>query len=191
MPTADSSVVELVGAWMDITERKQLEERLAYQAFHDPLTGLANRALFRDRVAHALERSMRRPQPVTVLFLDLDNFKAINDSLGHAAGDQLLVTVAERLLHSTRGADSVARLGGDEFAVLLENAHPEVEALTVIERVTRSLQRPIMVEGKEVVTAASIGLASAADGDGPDELLRKADAAMYTAKTQARVATRS
>ena len=182
MPTEDSSVIELVGAWMDITERKRLEEQLAYQAFHDPLTGLANRALFRDRVMHALERAQRRQQPVTALFLDLDNFKAVNDSLGHAAGDQLLVAVAERLLHSTRGADSVARLGGDEFAILLEHARADQEARTVVERVTRALLRPFSLEGKEVFVGASIGIAGAANGDGPDELLRNADVAMYRAK---------
>ena len=106
----------------DVSERRRLEEQLIHQAFHDPLTGLANRALFRDRVSHALALAQRRGTPVTVLFLDLDDFKTVNDSLGHAEGDRLLIAAAERFLACARSADTVARLGGDEFAILIEGA---------------------------------------------------------------------
>jgi PAS domain S-box-containing protein len=116
---AAGEVVALEGFVMDVTEQKRLESRLEHQAFHDPLTGLANRALFRDRVAQALARGARDGTRPAVLFLDLDDFKAVNDSLGHGEGDRLLVEVAARLLNATRGCDTVARLGGDEFAVLL------------------------------------------------------------------------
>ncbi|MGZ8378578.1 MAG: putative bifunctional diguanylate cyclase/phosphodiesterase, partial [Gemmatirosa sp.] len=159
-----------------------MEAQLVHQAFHDPLTGLANRALFRDRVAHALQRTGRRREQVSVLFLDLDDFKTVNDSLGHAAGDRLLTTVAERLLNATRGCDTVARLGGDEFAVLLENTRDEEDALTVADRVAQALRAPLALEASELQMCASIGLARARPEDGPEELLRNADVAMYRAK---------
>jgi diguanylate cyclase (GGDEF)-like protein len=104
-----------------VSERKRLEEQLTHQAFHDPLTGLANRALFRDRVSHALALAQRQGHPITVLFLDLDDFKRVNDSLGHAEGDRLLIAAAERFESCARAADTVSRLGGDEFAILSEH----------------------------------------------------------------------
>src|SRR5690606_16552758 len=121
----DETVGGIVITARDVTERAALEAQLVHQAFHDPLTGLANRALLRDRVEHALTRGARRAERCAVLFLDLDDFKHVNDSLGHAAGDRLLTVVADRLLHATRGADTVARLGGDEFAVLLSDVRTE------------------------------------------------------------------
>jgi diguanylate cyclase (GGDEF)-like protein/PAS domain S-box-containing protein len=168
----------------DISERKVLEQQLAHQAFHDSLTGLANRALFRDRVEHAVARSVRHPQPLIVMFLDLDNFKTINDSLGHAAGDELLVMVAKRLRGCLRVTDTVARLGGDEFAILLEDAkHPE-DSVAVAERITNELSMPCTLEGKEVFIGTSIGIASSIGGDTAEELLRNADVAMYIAKSK-------
>ena len=171
----------------DVSERKAFEQQLAHQAFHDSVTGLANRALFRDRVEHALERQQRDDRPVAVLFMDIDDFKTINDSLGHAAGDQLLAEVGERLRGCLRAADTAARLGGDEFGVLLEDAGYERGA-EVAERVMRVLERPFHLENKEVFVRASLGIAIGDDDrkgmKGAEELLRNADVAMYTAKSQ-------
>jgi diguanylate cyclase (GGDEF)-like protein/PAS domain S-box-containing protein len=179
--------VHYVAMVEDVTERKRLEARLLQQAFYDGLTGLANRALFRDRVEHALARTQRERAAVTVLFLDLDNFKNVNDTLGHAAGDNLLVTVGGRLLNATRGADTVARLGGDEFAVLLENAPTDAEARVVAERITNALRSPVeLSSGTTIRVASSIGIARADGVDTVDELLRNADVAMYAAKSAAR-----
>ncbi|MGZ8414919.1 MAG: putative bifunctional diguanylate cyclase/phosphodiesterase [Gemmatirosa sp.] len=175
--------VALHTVFRDVSERKRLEAQLVHQAFHDPLTGLANRALFRDRVEHAVERAARlAPSFLAVLFLDLDDFKAVNDRLGHGAGDQLLVGVADRLRRATRGYDTVARLGGDEFAVLLEGATIHDESDTVVRRITAALQRPFLIDGREVVVTASVGLAHAASGVDAEALLRNADVAMYQAK---------
>ena len=180
--TDEETVEGIVLNIRDITERVTLEAELMHQAFHDSLTGLANRALFRDRVEHALAREGRRHSGVAVMFLDLDDFKTINDSLGHAPGDRLLQSVAARLLNATRGCDTVARLGGDEFAVSLENAHSVDEAVIVADRILASMQAPFVLAGKEVRVSVSLGVALAADGDGVDELLRNADLAMYGAK---------
>lgn len=179
--------VRLIAMVQDITQRKALEAKLLHQAFYDGLTGLANRALFRDRVEHALARTPRDRSEVAVLFLDLDNFKWVNDTLGHAAGDALLRIVATRLLNATRGCDTVARLGGDEFAVVLENVKAEADAVVVAERITASLASPIELESGNAVHAnASIGIARADATDSVDDLLRNADVAMYAAKAQAR-----
>ena len=174
-----------------IAERQRAEAQLAHQAYHDALTGLANRVLFRDRVRHALERAGRQAERVTVLFVDLDGFKRVNDSLGHLAGDRLLVAIAERLLNATRGCDTVARLGGDEFAVLLENVREDADAIRVAERVADSLANPVYVDGAALLVSASTGIARAslAETEGgasasADELLRDADVAMYCAKAQ-------
>jgi diguanylate cyclase (GGDEF)-like protein len=156
--------------------------RLNEEGFRDPLTGLANRALFYDRVEHALARSQRHQQPIVVLFLDLDEFKTINDSLGHGAGDQLLVAVAERLRTCLRDADTAARLGGDEFAILLEEIEEAGPAL-VAQRVLDTLQAPFVLSGREVFVNASIGIAVGSVQQDANELLRDADAAMYVAKT--------
>jgi diguanylate cyclase (GGDEF)-like protein/PAS domain S-box-containing protein len=166
----------------DISERKHLEAELTRQALHDPLTGLANRTLLVDRMAHALARAERTGAPTTVLFLDLDGFKTVNDSLGHAAGDQLLVAVAERLRGSVRPADTIARLGGDEFAVLSEDAGTD-EGTLIAQRIGEALAAAFLVGGREVLARASIGVATAVPGErSADELLRDADLAMYMAK---------
>jgi diguanylate cyclase (GGDEF)-like protein len=160
----------------------ELKEELRYQALHDSLTLLANRTLFRDKVDRALESCKDRLRFVAVLFLDLDDFKVINDSLGHAAGDQMLIAVAGRLQGACRPQDTVARLGGDEFAVLVENITDTSEALAVADRITEKLNAVFSVENKKIGTRASIGIAFADQGEDPDQLLRNADAAMYAAK---------
>ena len=167
----------------DITLRKQLELQLQHQAFHDSLTGLANRALFRDRVAHALARQARGHGSIAVLFSDLDDFKTVNDSLGHDAGDQLLVAVAERLRAVMRPEDTTARFGGDEFAILLEETSEE-GTRRAAERILEALRSPFEFHGRQVVMHASIGAAVTSDATTePDDLLRQADLAMYNAKT--------
>jgi diguanylate cyclase (GGDEF)-like protein/PAS domain S-box-containing protein len=176
-------IAGLVFNTRDVSERKELERQLTHQAFHDPLTGLANRALFRDRVRHALALRRRTLQPLAVLFLDLDGFKAINDSLGHAHGDRLLGAVAGRLQACVRPGDTVARLGGDEFAVLLEELDGVHVAQQVAQRFIAELQSPFALDGHDVVVGASVGLALAEVDDDADELLRNADLAMYRAKT--------
>jgi diguanylate cyclase (GGDEF)-like protein/PAS domain S-box-containing protein len=165
----------------DLKERKALEQKLTFQAFHDPLTRLANRSLFRERVEHALDR--RHSGDIAVLFIDLDNFKTINDSLGHSAGDHVLVETAHRVRSTLRAEDTAARLGGDEFAVLLEEADVTCAA-RVAERIRVSLGTPFWVLGQEVFVSASIGIAMREEGDNAGDLLRNADVAMYTAKTK-------
>ena len=168
----------------DITLRKELERQLQHQAFHDSLTGLANRALFADRVSHAMSRQGRARRSLAVIFLDLDDFKTVNDSLGHAAGDQLLTAVAERLRGVMRPEDTVARFGGDEFAMLLEETNRE-SARRVAERVLAALRSPFDLQGKQVFARGSAGVAVAQPGSSPaDDLLRHADLAMYTAKAR-------
>jgi diguanylate cyclase (GGDEF)-like protein/PAS domain S-box-containing protein len=175
----DASVKGIVLNTRDVSERKRLEEQLTHQAFHDPLTGLANRALFRDRVSHALALAQRRGHPITVLFLDLDDFKMVNDSLGHAEGDRLLIAAAERFLSCARSTDTVARLGGDEFAILIEGAEGR-EGL--LERLTAAMVHSFSLSGNQVRVTASIGVAAAVGGESADDLLRNADVAMYEAK---------
>ena len=171
-----------VWSFRDATERKRLESELSHQAFHDSLTALPNQALFRDRVDHALSRAARGPAEIAVLFVDLDDFKTVNDSLGHTAGDELLVAVSDRLRQSLRIGDSAARLGGDEFAVLLEDLGDDAEAERVADRILQSLREPFPIYGHEVVLSASIGIAFADVATSCDQLLRNADLAMYTAK---------
>ena len=174
-------VVRGIGTVLDITERKLAEQALQHQAFHDPLTGLPNRALFIDRLKHALARADRLGNSVAVLFVDLDNFKLVNDSLGHAQGDALLRTVAERLQSCLRGVDTGARLGGDEFTVLLEDVANEAAAVAVADRIAAALSLPVALQGRDVVVSASVGVAIRASG-GSQDLLREADLAMYRAK---------
>jgi diguanylate cyclase (GGDEF)-like protein/PAS domain S-box-containing protein len=180
----DEAVRGIVLNGRDISERKAFEQQLEHQAFHDPVTGLANRALFNERVRHALARSRREHAGVGVIFLDLDDFKTINDSLGHAAGDQVLLEVAKRLATSIRVTDTAARFGGDEFAILLEHNTGLGEAAEIADRIVDQLKLRLHVEGKEIVVQASLGIAlvgseSSVDAD---ELIRNADAAMYIAK---------
>jgi diguanylate cyclase (GGDEF)-like protein/PAS domain S-box-containing protein len=171
----------------DITERIRLEEQLRDQALHDPLTRLANRLLLQDRIEHALTRQQRTEKPFGLLLLDLDNFKNVNDSLGHAAGDHLLVAVAGRLKSCLRASDSAARLGGDEFAILLEEVTGADHAASVAERLVEAMRLPFTVEQREIFLGVSIGVAmSDSTRQTADEMLRDADLAMYVAKAQGR-----
>ena len=169
----------------DVSERKAFEDQLAHQAFHDPVTNLANRALFADRVQQALMRAQRASTTVGVMFIDLDDFKTVNDSLGHAAGDRVLQEVAQRLSRTVRPADTVARFGGDEFAVLLDGVGDLQEAADVADRVLEALETQFEIDAKQVFPRASLGICLA-DGELPapdaEELLRNADVAMYMAK---------
>jgi diguanylate cyclase (GGDEF)-like protein/PAS domain S-box-containing protein len=187
IPSGDSESILSHGFVLDITERKLLEDQLAHQAFHDSLTGLANRALFGDRLDHALARRARTGDELAVLFLDLDAFKTVNDSLGHGAGDEMLRVVAERLRGALRATDTVARLGGDEFAVLLEDIDGADAAGIAADRILDAIGGTIEIAGRSVVCRASIGIALASeDGDEASALLRNADAAMYHAKAEQR-----
>ncbi|MBV9933349.1 MAG: EAL domain-containing protein [Actinobacteria bacterium] len=156
------------------------------QALHDSLTHLANRKLFQDRVSHALARMQRRPEHLAILFIDLDGFKNVNDTLGHAAGDHVLEIMAERVRACIRPGDTAARLGGDEFAILLEDIKGEGEAQAVADRLLSALLVPFTIRGKELTIGASIGIALNWRGDTTEDLLRNADVAMYTAKENGR-----
>lgn len=181
--TDDPAVGGVVLNSRDVTDRKQLEEQLRHLAFHDPLTRLANRTLLRDRVEHALIRSKRNAQKVTLLFLDLDNFKAINDGIGHAEGDHLLKQTAARLLDCCRTQDTVARLGGDEFAILIEDPLDLEAVVGLAQRIAAALSVPLELGGREVIVTTSIGIAQGTGADEDvDSLLRNADVAMYTVK---------
>ncbi len=169
-------------------ERQKTEERIRHMAHHDELTGLPNRALLRDRLAQALLRAERQERSVTVAFIDLDNFKLINDSLGHTAGDELLQTVSTRLLHAVRAVDTVVRLGGDEFVVILADLPRAADAVTAtLQRIIDSIARPVALRERDVQISCSMGLATyPADGNTADDLLTNADAAMYRAKEMGR-----
>jgi diguanylate cyclase (GGDEF)-like protein len=178
----DAAISRLPGM-RDTGDRKDIEEQLRRLAFHDPLTLLANRALFRDRVEHALAVSKRSDRGVAMLFIDLDNFKSINDSFGHSEGDRVLSASAQRLVQCTRSGDTVARLGGDEFAVLLENLTSKEPVVEIAGRIVAALQEPFPFLGSDQRISASIGVAFATPDDGVEELLRNADVAMYSAKS--------
>jgi diguanylate cyclase (GGDEF)-like protein/PAS domain S-box-containing protein len=178
----DPAVRGIVLNCRDISERKALQDALRHQAFHDSLTGLANRSLFRDRVQHALAVAGRQDRGIAVLFLDLDGFKSANDSLGHSAGDQLLLETASRLRECVRPGDTVARLGGDEFAVLFEGIQSDSDVSQVAQRIIEVISAPFEVRGHELCISASIGYAVDGAGDDEDTLLRNADLAMYRAK---------
>ena len=171
--------------FQDVTERKALEKRLRHQSLHDSLTGLPNRRLFVDRLGQALGRTRRRDRLVAILFTDLDDFKVVNDSLGHDTGDKLLVEVAKRLGSCLRPEDTLARFGGDEFTVLIEDLEVPDGAVRVAERIVEELREPFLLEGRELYVAASIGVALGSAGTkDAEELLREADTAMYRAKDQ-------
>jgi diguanylate cyclase (GGDEF)-like protein len=166
-------------------ERKRSDVELAYQALHDPLTGLPNRVLFLDRLGVALHRLRRSNASLTVMFLDVDNFKLTNDSLGHAAGDRVLVALAQRLQELLRPSDTMARFGGDEFTFLFEDLESERAAVLIVERLIRTAGLPVSLDGGEASIAVSIGIAIATDpATEPDDLIRDADIAMYRAKAQ-------
>jgi diguanylate cyclase (GGDEF)-like protein/PAS domain S-box-containing protein len=195
-PVRDESggLLEMGLVLEDFTERKALEDQLVHQAFHDSLTGLPNRLLFLDRLAHALSRAKREAERgeaygIALLYMDLDDFKRFNDSLGHAAGDKLLVGVAERVGAHLRLGDTFARFGGDEFAMLLEGLADVSEAAEVAERIKRDLIAPFEVDGHRAVVTSSIGIVMAAAGsnigeDYAEELMRRADIAMYRSKSE-------
>jgi diguanylate cyclase (GGDEF)-like protein/PAS domain S-box-containing protein len=172
---------------VDISDRKRAEEQIEFHAYHDPLTKLPNRKLFTDRLTQSLSRARRSGKSVAVMFVDLDHFKSINDTLGHEAGDELLCQMAARLAGSIREDDTVARIGGDEFTIILaELRHPE-DAVNVAEKVIKAVQQPLMIAGTSIEISASIGIALFPD-DGADaeSLLRNADSAMYRAKESGR-----
>jgi diguanylate cyclase (GGDEF)-like protein/PAS domain S-box-containing protein len=180
----DPYVRGLVLTAVDISDRKMFEQQLEHQATHDPLTALPNRLLFRDRLQHALEAGIAGEACHAVLFLDLDDFKTVNDSLGHMAGDQFLTAVAERLRAGVRGRDTVARFGGDEFAILLEGTTRNA-ALEVADRIIESFETPLELDGRPVKGAISIGVVFADQyGLDADDILRDADTAMYMAKAR-------
>ncbi len=167
----------------DVTESRAFEEEMLRQAFHDPLTALPNRSMFMDRLEQALEYSRRSSDGVAVLFLDLDRFKNINDSLGHGAGDELLISVGQRLSECVRAEDTVARFGGDEFAVLLTNVRQPADAVAVAEKAIAAMLEPFMLDGHEAYVGTSIGIAVAGPRAEAGALLRDADVALYQAKS--------
>jgi diguanylate cyclase (GGDEF)-like protein/PAS domain S-box-containing protein len=189
-PTAPTPLAEEIVAMVSplaaiAIERKTIEDRLAYQAHHDPLTGLPNRVLFVEFLTLALARAPRRKTTSAVLFLDLDRFKVVNDSLGHDAGDELMVKLSTRLCDAVRPGDTVARFGGDEFTILCDDLSPEDaqhQAIDVAERLLEVIEAPIQLNGDDQHLSASIGIALVGPGDSPETLLRDADAAMYQAK---------
>jgi diguanylate cyclase (GGDEF)-like protein/PAS domain S-box-containing protein len=190
-----ATVTAAGGRWLmamlqDATERKRTEQQLVRQAFEDELTGLANRAVFRDRLAHALERRARHRTDVAVLLLDLDGFKRVNDSLGHAAGDALLRAIAHRITATVRAGETVARLGGDEFAIVIESVHQDEDPLALSERLLREIAAPVEIAGREVIVNVSIGIAIAQPRDDGDTVLRNADTAMYSAKASGKQCAR-
>jgi diguanylate cyclase (GGDEF)-like protein/PAS domain S-box-containing protein len=175
------------GTLSDVTARHALEERLQAQALHDDLTGLANRALFRDRVEHALTRRSQGPRLGAILFLDLDRFKTVNDSLGHKVGDGLLVAIARRLQESLGPDDTIARLGGDEFGILREDVTTPKKAMLLAERISAEFGLPFHVDDRAITIRCSIGMVLASGvRRTADELLRDADVAMYQAKVAGR-----
>jgi diguanylate cyclase (GGDEF)-like protein/PAS domain S-box-containing protein len=184
----EDGVAEFFSAMLhDISERKEIEDRLAHQATHDPLTALPNRSLLLDRLDQALRRARRNHRRVAVLFLDLDHFKVVNDSLGHGLGDRLLIAIAERLQTALRPADTVARFGGDEFVVLCEDLVNQEDAVAIADRVNDAISGPFVIDDTEVFVGVSIGIAFPDDNEAdPETLIRDADAAMYQAKDRGR-----
>ena len=178
----DPSVRGIVLNTHDVSDRTLLEAELTHQAYYDPLTGLVNRGRFRALVEDALNRAEGSRSSVAILYLDLDRFKNVNDSFGHADGDQMLIETGERLRNATRGLDTVARLGGDEFAILLGNVRNDADAITIADRVTNVMRRPFKLRGGEAVAGVSIGIARGEAGCDADDLLRNADVAMHVGK---------
>jgi diguanylate cyclase (GGDEF)-like protein/PAS domain S-box-containing protein len=182
--TSDPTVGGIVLNGRDVSDRKAFEEQLAHQAFHDPVTLLANRALFNERVRHAVSSTRRDGLSMAVLFVDLDDFKTVNDSLGHAVGDRVLLEAAQRIQASVRTVDTAARFGGDEFAILLDDLPDLGAAVETAERILAALSQPLNLDVHEITIRASLGISVAEGGQvtDADELIRNADAAMYIAK---------
>ncbi len=181
--TDDDSVRGIVINSRDVTDRREMELMLEHRAFHDTLTDLANRALFENRVDHALAAIPRSDAMAAVLLVDLDDFKTVNDSLGHQAGDAMLIEIANRLRSALRSSDTAARLGGDEFAVLVESCTEVEEIQSLADRITRLIREPILLEGHELVIRSSIGIATDVTGEATaNSMMRDADVAMYAAK---------
>jgi len=178
----DPTVGGLVLTLRDVTERRRLERELTHRAFHDSLTGLANRVLFNERVQHAVARARWSGAVVGVLFMDLDDFKVVNDTLGHEIGDQLLTAVGQRLAGVLRSNDTAARLGGDEFAVLIEDARDPEDVEQVADRIVKALVKPLLLGGSLVNGSASIGVSTTVDATDGRDLMRQADLALYVAK---------
>src|SRR3954465_9140314 len=185
----EGQAAHLVMIVEDITDRKALEAQLVHRSLHDALTGLPNRILFQDRLRHALERGQREQTPTCGLLIDLDGFKAINDAHGHAMGDAVLVSFADRLRSVLRASDTAARLGGDEFSIVCENTEP-ADAEVLAERLRTSVTEPMALRGQAVPVGISIGIGSAPGGEEPDavyeQVVREADDAMYADKTRRR-----
>lgn len=168
---------------VDISDRKRAEEQIEFHAYHDVLTHLPNRKLFTDRLRHALTRAKRAGKSVAVMFIDVDHFKTINDTLGHTAGDELLLEMARRLGECVRADDTVARLGGDEFTIILSELREAEDAMLVAQKILETVQEPLTIAGMPLVVTASIGISIyPVDGADPESLLRNADSAMYRAK---------
>ncbi|HYF90857.1 MAG TPA: EAL domain-containing protein [Symbiobacteriaceae bacterium] len=178
----ENTVVGVYGVVRDITERKLAEARLAHMAFHDPLTGLANRTLFMDRLEQLVTANVTNQPSFAILYLDLDDFKIVNDSLGHRTGDLLLVEAARRLKKCVRPRDTVARLGGDEFTIILEGTQDTDDAIAAATRILRELTAPYDIDGHKMVVSPSVGVVMGNQGRDSRELLRYADIAMYKAK---------
>ncbi|HUP46196.1 MAG TPA: EAL domain-containing protein [Thermoanaerobaculia bacterium] len=184
---ASGNIVGAIGLIRDITERKLAEQQIEYQAYHDSLTGLANRRLFQEHLTLALALAQRRRRTVAVLFLDLDHFKVVNDSLGHSVGDELLKQVALRLRSAVRDGDTVARVGGDEFTIVLQDLSDRDDAEIVAKKVLRTIAQPIELDEHRLYVTTSIGITVFPDdGDDAETLLKNADSAMYRAKAEGR-----
>jgi diguanylate cyclase (GGDEF)-like protein len=179
---ADPAVAGLVLTLRDVTGQRQLEEQLKYQAFHDALTGLPNRLFLQDQISREVAADRLGGATAGVLFVDLDDFKLVNDTMGHDVGDELLVATALRLFGLIRGCDTAARLGGDEFALLISDAPDSAAVEEVAERVVRAFAEPLVLASATVLTTVTVGVATTEDGTGTDELLRHADLALYAAK---------
>jgi diguanylate cyclase (GGDEF)-like protein len=171
---------------LDVSARREFAERLTHQALHDELTGLPNRTLLRERLDHALVTARRSGQAVALMFLDLDHFKMVNDSLGHAAGDQVIRTVAQRLVSTVRPSDTVARIGGDEFVVCCPEVSGADLGAEIAARLLQVVNEPIVLDGQSITITTSAGIAIAGEGDDAGDLLRQADTAMYAAKSRGR-----
>ena len=183
---AEGQARRIAGSQTDVSSRRHAEKRLLHASLHDPLTGLPNRSYFMERLATAVHNTRKQPNYLfALLFLDVDRFKVVNDSLGHLVGDELLVLIGQRLKNCLRPTDTIARLGGDEFAILLDDLHKDLEATVVADRIQKSFAFPFQVSGQEIFSAISIGITFGSAGHNrTEDLLRNADTAMYRAKAQ-------